>query len=68
MLERHLPAAWAFPTEKPAALVGLTGSPGNGNQLALNIDAGVSVAVVGGRPVVRFRCDDPNLGWRSGAR
>lgn len=49
ILERYVPAAWAFPTtEKPAALAGLSGLRGNGNQLALTIDDGVSVVVVGG--------------------
>ncbi len=52
------------PTEKPATLVGLAGLTGNGNQLALTIDDGVSVVVVGGLPVVRFRCDDRDLGRR----
>jgi len=41
------PLAQGFPSQKPAAPVGvLTRLPGNGNQLALTIDDGTSVAVV----------------------
>ncbi len=41
------PLARGFPREKPAAPGVLTRLPGNGNQLALTIDDGTSVAVVG---------------------